>query len=227
MPSAPPERFNFAHYVLALNEPRAEKVAYIDDAGHLTYGALAGRVRRFAAGLRELGIRREERVLLLMHDSNDWPIVFLGSLYAGVVPVAVNTLLTAAEYAYILEHSRAQAAFVSAPLLPALQAAMSQCAHDVRTMVVARGESAADALDFERVLALSAPLTAPAPTGADEPGFWLYSSGSTGRPKGTVHTQASLYCTAELYGKPVLGLRKATFASRRRSCFSPTGWETR
>lgn len=107
MPSAPPERFNFAHYVLALNEPRAEKVAYIDDAGHLTYGALAGRVRRFAAGLRELGIRREERVLLLMHDSNDWPIVFLGSLYAGVVPVAVNTLLTAAEYAYILEHPSA------------------------------------------------------------------------------------------------------------------------
>jgi benzoate-CoA ligase len=135
-------------------------------------------------------------------------------LYAGVVPVAVNTLLTATDYAYILEHSRAQAAFVSAPLLAALQVAMSQCAHEVHTVVVSGRADAAGAVDFEQALALSVPLAAPAATGADEPGFWLYSSGSTGRPKGAVHTQANLYCTAELYGKPVLGLREGDL------CFS-------
>src|ERR1700674_4297565 len=143
MPHTPPERFNFAQHLLDLNEERARNVAYIDDAGRLTYAELADWVRRFAAGLRELGLRREERVLILMHDTNDWPIVFLGSLYAGVVPVAVNTLLTAADYAYTLEHSRAQAAFVSAPLLPTLQAAMGLCAHEVRTVVVSRGEATA------------------------------------------------------------------------------------
>jgi len=204
----PPDRFNFAQHLLEASEARAGKVAYIDDAGRLTYGELAERLRRFAAGLRALGLRREERVLLLMHDTSDWPIAFLGSLYAGVVPVAVNTLLTAADYAYILEHSRAQVAFVSAPLLSLLQAAMSQCAHEVQTVVVSRGDPGGGAVDFEQLLAQSPALGAPAATGAEEPGFWLYSSGSTGRPKGTVHTHANLYFTAELYGKPVLGLKE-------------------
>src|SRR5947208_3462898 len=83
---APPERFNFAQHLITINESRESKVAYIDDNGELTYGELALRVRQFASALRELGIRREERVLLLMHDCNDWPVAFLGALYAGVVP---------------------------------------------------------------------------------------------------------------------------------------------
>jgi benzoate-CoA ligase len=47
-----------------------------------------------------------------------------------------------------------------------------------------------------------------ADTHGDDFAFWLYSSGSTGRPKGTVHSHANLYWTAELYGKPVLGVRE-------------------
>jgi benzoate-CoA ligase len=208
MPQAPPERFNFAQQLLAQNGRRAEKVAYMDDAGRLTYGQLAERVQRLAAGLSELGLRREERVLVLMHDTSDWPVVFLGSLYAGVVPVAVNTLLTAGDYAYMLEHSRARAAFVGAPLLPTLQAAMSEARHEVRAVIVAGGEGTGSALDLQGFLGRNDPLAAAAATSADEPAFWLYSSGSTGRPKGAVHTHANLHWTAELYGKPVLGLRE-------------------
>jgi benzoate-CoA ligase len=204
--SPPPTRFNFAQHLLDANAGRASKLAYIDDTGRLTYGELAERVRRFAAMLLGLGLRREDRVLVLMLDGNDWPVAFLGALYAGVVPVAVNTLLTAGEYAYMLEHSRAQAAFVSAPLLPVLEAAMSQSAHELRAVVVSGGEPAAGTLTLDGLLAQAGQLPAPAATSADEPGFWLYSSGSTGRPKGTVHTHANLYWTAELYGKRVLGL---------------------
>ncbi|MCS6944839.1 MAG: benzoate-CoA ligase family protein [Sutterellaceae bacterium] len=204
---APPERFNFAQHLLAFNATRASKLAYLDDRRRLTYGELADRVRRLAGALQALGIRREERILLLMHDTCDWPVVFLGALYAGVVPVAVNTLLKDVDYAFMLEHCRAQAAFVSAPLLPTLQAAMQRSAHELRHLVVAGGSSA-DTQDLEVLLASSTPALQPAATGADEPAFWLYSSGSTGRPKGTVHTHANLYWTAELYGKPVLGLRE-------------------
>src|SRR5690606_6448627 len=125
----PPGRFNFDGHLIEINRARAGKAAYLDDAGPQTYGDLAERRAGCAAGLAALGLRREERVLLLMHDNNDWPVAFLGCLHAGVVPVAVNTLLTTADYAYMLAHSRAQAALVSGALLPALQAAMEGGAH--------------------------------------------------------------------------------------------------
>ncbi len=221
----PPERLNFAAYVMELNALRPAKLAYIDDQGELSYGELATRVKRFAAGLSALNVHRDERVLILMHDGNDWPVAFLGALYAGVVPVAVNTLLTADDYAYMLAHSRAQVAVVSAALLPVLQAAMDKGGHELQTIIVSRAivptpnlpplGGAAELIPavltfhFNEWIAAQLPATAPANTGADEPGFWLYSSGSTGRPKGTVHTHGNLYWTAALYARPVLGLSES------------------
>ena len=90
---APVGPFNFAQHLMDCNLGRPEKTAFIDDHGSLRYGELAERIRRLAAGLLASGVRREERVLLLMHDCNDWPVSFLGAMYAGIVPVAVNTLL--------------------------------------------------------------------------------------------------------------------------------------
>ncbi len=243
--ATPGSRFNFADHLMQLNSERLTKTAFIDDQGRLSYGELFDRVRSLAQALSASGLRREERVLLLMSDQCEWPVCFLACLYAGIVPVAVNTLMTASDYAYMLQHSRAQAALVSAPLLATLQAAMAQGDHEVRCIMVAQGEratsqSALDAaqgataspepattptamspnsapvniVSMETMIVAHPPGTSasstvssqPAPTAADDPAFWLYSSGSTGRPKGTVHTQASLYWTAELYGKAVLGL---------------------
>ena len=207
---APGPQFNFAAHLIALNAGRPGKTAYIDDAGTLSYGELADRVQRMAAGLLGLGLRREERVLLLMHDSSDWVVAFLGALYAGVVPVAVNTLLTADDYAYMLQHSRAQAALVSGALLPTLQQAMAQGTHEVGPLIVSRPSQALSASEQDMAAFVQAqqPLAQCAATSADEPGFWLYSSGSTGRPKGTVHTHGNPYWTAELYGNAVLGLHE-------------------
>lgn len=210
-PVAPPsERFNFARHLLALNAGRASKTALIDDQGTLTYGELAEQVRRLSSALSALGLRREERVLLLMHDSSDWVVAFLGALHAGVVPVAVNTLLTAQDYAYMLSNSRAQAALVSAALLPTLQTALAAQPNEVKHLVVSRATEAlpAGVHHFSTLVASHAAAADAADTHGDEPAFWLYSSGSTGAPKGAVHTQANLYWTAELYGKGVLDLRE-------------------
>ena len=87
--------FNFAQYLFDLNQGRGGKMAYIDDHGSLSYAQLQDQARRLAQGLLAAGIHREERVLLVMHDMNEWPVSFLGAMYAGVQPVAVNTLLTA------------------------------------------------------------------------------------------------------------------------------------
>jgi benzoate-CoA ligase len=209
--AALPEQFNFASYLLQTNAARASKAAFIDDHGTLSYGQLEDRVRRVAAGLRALGIRREERVLLLMHDCCDWPVSFLGAMYAGLVPVAVNTLLTADDYAYMLEHSRAQAVLVSGALLPALTAAMTKSDHEVTKVVVSHPVAPLHPaeVEFEAFVQAHQPLHKPAATSPDDPGFWLYSSGSTGRPKGTVHSHGNPYWTAELYGKAVLKLQES------------------
>lgn len=216
---APADHFNFAQHLLQCNAQRPNKTAFIDDVGTLSYGQLTERVQRMAAGLLALGLRREERVLLLMHDSCDWAVGFLGALYAGVVPVAVNTLLTADDYAYMLRHSRAQAVLVSGALLPTLRQALAQGGHEAGQVVVSRpsvalGELVQNEQDMAAVIAAHSPLPHGADTGGDEPGFWLYSSGSTGRPKGATHTHANLYWTAELYGKAVLGL------TEKDICFS-------
>jgi len=209
--AAPPERFNIAQHLLAENAGRPAKAAFVDDQGSLGYGQLDERTRRFAAGLRSLGLKREERVLLLMLDTTDWPVAFLGAMYAGLVPVAVNTLLTADDYAYMLEHSRAQAVLVSGALLPAVNAAMTKSDHEVQRVVVSRPVAPLhpSEVEFEVFVASHTPLARPAATGADDPAFWLYSSGSTGRPKGTVHSHANPYWTAELYGKAVLQLKES------------------
>ncbi|MCE2690157.1 MAG: benzoate-CoA ligase family protein [Rubrivivax sp.] len=209
--AAPPARFNFAQHLLELNAGRASKAAFIDDVGTLSFGELALRVRRMAAGLRALGLKREERVLLLMQDTNDWPVSFLGAMYAGLVPVAVNTLLTADDYAYMLENARAQAVLVSGALLPAVTAAMTRADHEVQKVIVSRPVAPLHPAEIELEAFVQAhePAARPAATGADDPGFWLYSSGSTGRPKGTAHSHANPYWTAELYGRGVLQLNEA------------------
>lgn len=207
-PHPPGARFNIAAYLLGRNTRHPERLAYADGRRSLTYGALTERVQRCAGGLAALGLRREERVLIALLDTVDWPVAFLGAIHGGLVPVAVNTLLTPDDYAYMLEHSRAQAVIVSGALLPALLAAMSRADHEVRALIVAEPEAPLHPaeIEFETFLARAVPRPAPAPTAADEPAFWLYSSGSTGRPKAVVHTHANPYWTHLLYGAAVLGV---------------------
>lgn len=203
---APPERFNFARHLLTLNAGRAGKLAYRDDHHEISYGELGLRIRRFAAGLLQRGLQPEQRILLVMQDTVDMPVAFLGALFAGIVPVPVNTLLPADHYAYMLRHSDAKLIIVSAPLLPVVKDALAQSHIDVPVIVA--GTDAAENLFTHLLDAEPLPENGHADTHADQFAFWLYSSGSTGQPKGTVHSHANLYWTAELYGKPVLGLRE-------------------
>ncbi len=168
--AAPGDIFNYAAFLLDSNRSRAAKTAYIDDDGSMTYAELDDGARRLASALLASGIRREERVLLLMHDCNDWPVAFLGAMYAGVVPVAVNTLLPADDYRYMLQHSRARAALVSNALLPVLREAMQQGGHELESVIVSRADDGlqADEQAFTDFVAAAAPLEQAAATSPDE-----------------------------------------------------------
>jgi benzoate-CoA ligase len=191
-----------------LKAGRGDKTAFVDDRGRCSYAELAARVDRFANALRDLGVQSEQRVMLCLHDGIDFPVAFLGAIKAGVVPVAVNTLLTADDYTFMLHDSRARAVIVSQPLLPVLTQAFAAAPGERH--VIVSGTDSGGHLSFAELL-LRAPSNpaAPAATEADMPCFWLYSSGSTGRPKGTVHLHSSLVKTAELYAVPVLGIEES------------------
>src|SRR5688572_20671679 len=183
-----------------LSAGRGGKIAYIDDSGSSTYAQLAERVDRAANALRGLGIPRERRIAIAMHDSVDWVALFLGAIKAGIVPVGLNTLLTPADYEYQLKDSRARALFVSSALLKQFEGIQAKCP-DLKYVV--------SDTQLKELLATADPVAEPAPTLRDDMCFWLYSSGSTGAPKGTVHLHSHLILTAELYAKPVLGIRES------------------
>jgi len=203
---AVPREYNFAADILArnLDAGRAGKLAYIDPRAGFTYGELAERVERFGHVLRSLGVRREERILLCLLDTIDWPTAFLGAIKAGVVPIPVNTLLTEDDYRFMLADSRARLLVVSEELYPKFENAIAAAA-DLAHVIVS-GKNAHGHRRFETLLMNAAIAPVTAPTVGDDMCFWLYTSGSTGKPKAAIHTHANARFTDELYGKPFLGI---------------------
>jgi benzoate-CoA ligase len=201
-----PRIYNAAYDLIQRNlrADLADKVAYVDDQRSLTFRELDARSSAFANTLGALGVEREQRVFMCMHDTIDFPVVFLGSIKAGAVPVPVNTLLTQNDYAYMLEDCRARIAVVSPTLMSVIDP-LRATLPDLRRVLIAGADSShGDSLS--RCLDQAARIHRVAETVCDEPCFWLYSSGSTGAPKGTVHMHSSLIQTAELYARPVLGI---------------------
>jgi 4-hydroxybenzoate-CoA ligase len=188
-------------------EGRASKPVFIDPNETLTYAELAARCNRMANLLDTYAIPRESRVALLLLDTVDFPVAFWGAIKAGVIPVALNTLLTADQYTYILGDSRAKALFVSAPLLPVVQPILGKLPF-LKHVFVSGGEAPPFALPFRGELQHQAPIFETADTCSDETAFWLYSSGSTGMPKGTRHVHSSPMETARLCGQGCLGIRE-------------------
>jgi benzoate-CoA ligase len=186
---------------------RPDKIAYIDEDGRYSFAELSERVNRCANALTGLGLSMEARIMLCLTDTIDFPSAFLGAIKAGLVPVAVNTLLTSSDYSFMLSDSRAQALVVSEPLLPAFKPLFDGQPF-LKHIVVSGGNSSV----YPRLADLTAAAASAfdvAPTRADDPCFWLYSSGSTGTPKGTVHVQKSPIRTAELYAQPILGIQES------------------
>ena len=163
-----PREYNAAHDLVERNlvAGRGGKTAYIDDQGRYTYAELAERVNRAANALTGLGLEMENRVMLAHLDTIDFPSVFLGAIKAGIVPVAANTLLTTADYKFMLEDSRVRALIVSEALLPAFQRLLDNL--PFLKHVIVSGKDAHGHLHLQELMSRSATSFAPASTTADE-----------------------------------------------------------
>ena len=189
-----------------------DKVAFNDPQRSITYAELQARTVLFADGLRSLGLRQESRIALLLHDTIGFPIAFWGAIRAGVVVVPFNTLLTQAQYSYMLADSRVEALVVSAPLADMIAPLVAE-APDLRTVIIEGADASdlpafkeCDVVPFDAFLAGRTPDPFVAPTVSDEVAFWFYTSGSTGHPKGVKHVQTSLMATARLMGQGILNI---------------------
>jgi 4-hydroxybenzoate-CoA ligase/benzoate-CoA ligase len=197
--------YNATVDLLERNLAQPDRPAFRQDGRVTTYGALCERADRAGNALRALGVQMEQRVLLCMLDTPDLPAVFWGAMKAGLVPVPVNTLLTTADYEYLLRDSRARALVVSSALLPKVEPALR--GQPFLSSVVVSGGAAPGQLALDELLAHARANLDPAPTTRDDVAFWLYSSGSTGQPKGAMHLHGDLVETARLYGEGILGMR--------------------
>ena len=198
------ERLNASSIVdRALDRTQPSKPAFVASDATLSYGELYQQVCRAGHLLRELGVRREDRVLLVLDDTTAFPIVFLGAQRIGAVPVSVSVLDKADNFVHYIEDSHAELVVTDADCLERMRAAFGER----RLRYLVRGVEDADVVELDQGLAAQGDELEPAPTHRDDMAFWLYSSGSTGKPKGVVHLHHDIQVTCETYGQQVLGLR--------------------
>src|SRR5919197_4421581 len=211
-----PAQLNAATYFVDRNveEGRGDAVAIECGDQRVTYREVLERTNRLGSALLDvLGVRIEERVLLLLLDTPEFAYSFFGAMKIGAVPVPTNSLLKPPDYQYLLNDSRARVAIVSEALLPQLQAIPREQLRFLREVVVV-GNAPAGTRPFTELLERGSPDLAAEPTSKDDTAFWLYSSGSTGFPKGCVHLHHDMVVCTELYARGVLQM------TERDRCFS-------
>jgi benzoate-CoA ligase len=190
------QTFNASEYLLdrRLSAGDGDRVAIRERGESITYLELLDLVGAASASLHGLGVRPEERVLLVLLDGVEFVATFLGAMRIGAIPLPLNPLLPAPDLALAAADSRARVAVISRTR-PDLVEELRQGAPELAEIVV---EVASTGID-----------PGPFPTWEDSPGFWLCTSGTTGRPKLAMHRHVDLRLTAEGYAREVLQLTDA------------------
>jgi acyl-coenzyme A synthetase/AMP-(fatty) acid ligase len=156
----------------------------------------------------------------VLDDSPAFAAAFWGAARLGAVAVPVNTLMTAAEYEFLLNDSRARVAVVEAEAAPRVLAARDRCPWLRAVFVV--GGRAPGAVDWDDALARAKPPAEAAATSPEDVVYWGYTSGSTGKPKAAVHSHKDFVAAADLVGVGIFGLGADDLVFSPRSSTSPS-----
>lgn len=198
--------FNIGDYFVDRNvrEGRGDKIAIYAEQRSYTYLEVQKMVNKTGNALRDLGVRIDDRVMLLMLDVPQFYAAFWGAAKIGAVPVPVNTMLPPDDYEYYLNDSRARVIVVSEELLHLITTIKGDL-HYLRDMVIISEQEGAQ-VPFKQKYKQAPATLKTALTTRDDVGFWMYSSGSTGSPKGAIHSQYDMVASAKNYARGVLGL---------------------
>ena len=212
-----PSRYNMAaHFVdRHIDEGRADKVAIISEGRRVTYAGLEEMVNRVGNGLKEIGVARGDRVLVLLPDCPEFAAAYLGTVKAGAVAVLTNTALRGPDYAYFLDESEAKVLIVDAACWTEVQPVLSE--RRALEHVIVRGDVAGDHRTWSHWIAGQSSRLVPADTDRDDVAFWLWTSGSTGLSKGAVHRHRDWNYCSECYARSILdiGPEDVTFSSSK------------
>ncbi len=221
MDSTTTDAFNAASHLVHrhVEQGRGQRLAVRAGTGTgtegLTYAGLASLLRRTGTGLRELGLRRDDRVLMVMSDDVPMLATILGSFDAGLVAVPVSTMLTGPELGGIVADSGARVVVCTEEFTGVVTEALRDAPEVEHVVHVGAPGPLRDAgrplHDWDDVVAAGATAIeadpgrdAPAPTVDDSWALWLYTSGTTGKPKAAMHRHANIRHVCETYGDQVL-----------------------
>ena len=202
-----PEQFNVATFFVDrhLAEGRGARTAFRFNGRAVSYADVAESVDRCGHALASLGVEIEQRVLLALDDTPAFAAAFWGTAKLGAVAVPVNPLISPAEYAFLLNDSRARVAVVEQGVAARVLAVRAQCPW-LRALIVVGGPSVPGTLDFDELLAAAKPTLEAARTVREDIVYWGYTSGSTGPPKAAVHSHKDFVAAADLVGVGIFGL---------------------
>ena len=156
-----PERLNASELLDgALDAGGPGRVALITDSVVVTYGELAGLVAAIAEYLNDLGVQREQRVLMVLDDSPAFPATFLAAMRIGAVPVPVNPMDRVDNHVYYLEDSYAKVVVIDAALEASLEA-MLAARPNVQVLVV--GDAGGRHPEFDAVVGAGTPVAGAIP----------------------------------------------------------------
>jgi benzoate-CoA ligase len=199
----PGERCNAGEIIdRQVERGRGDKSAVVGEDATLTYDELRRQINRAAGVLREIGVRREQRVLLVLDDTTAFPIMFLGAMRIGAVPVPVSALDKDENFRHYVADSYAEVVVTDAPLLEKLSSALD----DSSLRYLVRGGEGSGVIELDEAMRGQDDELDAVDSHRDDMAFWLYSSGSTGKPKGVVHLHHDIGVTCERYAGEVLGL---------------------
>lgn len=192
-----PERLNLAQNVLDDSIARGcgPRPALVGDFGIVTYEALQRRVNAVAAGMLDLGLNSGDLVLIKMSNSPQFAVAFLAAVKLGVIPILVNSLLTAVELTAVLEQTSPQLVFTETSRSDAVRQLSGS---GLFKNVVCVGEAEGKEIPFASLGVNSPTAVAAADTRSDEPAFIVYTSGTTGKPKGIVHAHRWIVALGDL-----------------------------